>query len=89
MPKTKTDMITGKADIVKNLKDSFGYCDATFQSLDDAKILSSPQLTASFLHTAVHNNEIYGNIVGYLRVSGIVPPSTELMNQMMNSQKKK
>jgi hypothetical protein len=24
----------------------------------------------------VHNNEIYGNIVGYLRVSGIVPPST-------------
>jgi hypothetical protein len=24
----------------------------------------------------VHNNEIYGNIVGYLRSSGIVPPST-------------
>jgi len=24
----------------------------------------------------VHNNEIYGNIAGYLRVSGIVPPST-------------
>jgi len=24
----------------------------------------------------VHNNEIYGNIVGYMRVSGIVPPST-------------
>jgi len=24
----------------------------------------------------VHNNEVYGNIVGYMRVSGIVPPST-------------
>jgi len=89
MPKAKTDMITGKADVVKNLKDSFAYCDATFANLDDAKILSSPQLTASFLHTVVHNNEIYGNIVGYLRVSGIVPPSTELMNKMMNAQKQK
>jgi len=24
----------------------------------------------------VHSNEIYGNLVGYLRASGIVPPST-------------
>ena len=50
--------------------------DATVATLDDQKILSSPQLVASFLHTTVHNNEIYGNIVGYLRANGITPPST-------------
>ena len=88
MPKSKTDLLKGKDEIVKNLKDSFAYCVATFDKLDDQKILSTPQMTASFLHTVVHNNEIYGNVVGYLRVSGIVPPSTELMNKMMKSNKK-
>ena len=88
MPKSKTDMLKQKDEIVKALKDSFAYCDATFSNLDDQKILSSPQMTASFLHTIVHNNEIYGNIVGYLRVSGIVPPSTERMNQMMKKKQK-
>ena len=88
MPKAQTDLIKGKADVVRNLKDSFSYCDGTFEKLDDVKILSTPQLTFSFLHTAVHNNEIYGNIVGYLRVSGIVPPSTERMQNMSKNKKK-
>ena len=87
MPKAKTDALKGKDTIVKNLKESFDYCDATFANLTDQKILSSPQLVYSFLHTAVHNNEIYGNIVGYLRVSGITPPSTALMQQMMKGKK--
>ena len=76
MPKSKTDLLKSKAEIVKNLKESFDYCDATFAKLDDQKILSSPQMVTSFLHTTVHNNEIYGNIVGYLRANGITPPST-------------
>jgi hypothetical protein len=65
-----------KAGIAKALKDSFAYCAATIDKLDDAKVLASPQSTYSFLHIIVHNNEIYGNIVGYMRASGIVPPST-------------
>ena len=76
MPKAKTDLLKTKDEIVKNLQASFDYCDATFAKLDDAKILSSPQLTFSFLHTSVHNNEIYGNVVGYLRANHIEPPST-------------
>ena len=87
MPKTKTDALKEKAEIVQNLKDSFAYCAATFDQLDDQKILSSPQMTGAFVHTVTHNNEIYGNVVGYLRVSGIVPPSTELMNKMRQSKK--
>jgi hypothetical protein len=87
MPKAKTDMLKSKADIVENLRESFAYCDATFTRLDDQKILSSPQMVASFLHTSVHNNEIYGNIVGYLRANHIVPPSTEMVQEMIKAKK--
>src|SRR5579864_9720527 len=87
MPKAKTDLLKTKAEIVKNLKESFDYCDATFANLDDQKILSSPQMVASFLHTTVHNNEIYGNVVGYLRANHIVPPSTEMVQEMNKAKK--
>ncbi len=68
--------LQGKDAIDKALKDSFGYCNSIFESLDDQKILATPQTTNAFLHVLIHNNEVYGNIVGYLRSSGIVPPST-------------
>jgi hypothetical protein len=65
-----------KAEVSKALKDSFAYCAAAMEGMDDQKVVSTPQIATAFLHVIVHNNEIYGNIVGYLRVSGIVPPST-------------
>jgi DinB family protein len=71
-----------KAEVSQALKDSLAYCAAAIEAIDDQRVLSSPALTYSLLHVAVHNNEIYGNIAGYLRVSGIVPPSTaSRMNQ--------
>jgi hypothetical protein len=65
-----------KAEVSKALKDSFAYCADALEKLDDQKAVSSDQMSNALLHLVVHNNEIYGNIVGYLRVSGIVPPST-------------
>jgi DinB superfamily len=65
-----------KAEVSQALKDSLAYCAAAIEGIDDQKVLASPQMTYSLLHVVVHNNEIYGNIAGYLRVSGIVPPST-------------
>jgi hypothetical protein len=65
-----------KAEVSQALKDSFAYCAATLEGIDDQKVLASPQMTYALLHIVVHNNEIYGNIVGYLRSAGIVPPST-------------
>ena len=82
MPKAKTDVLKTKAEITKALAESFDYCDATFDKLDDQKILSLQQMVIAFLHTTVHNNEIYGNVVGYLRANHILPPSTELMQEM-------
>ena len=77
-PKTEEQLavLKDKAAVSQALKDSFAYCAATIEKIDDAKVLATPQLTYSFLHIIVHNNEIYGNIVGYMRASGIVPPST-------------
>jgi len=82
VPKAKTDLLKTKAEITKALAESFDYCDATFDKLDDQRILSSQQMVIAFLHTTVHNNEIYGNVVGYLRANHILPPSTELMQEM-------
>ena len=72
----KVTALKSKAEVSKALKDSFSYCASVLEGVDDQKVLASPQMTYALLHIAVHNNEIYGNIVGYLRSSGIVPPST-------------
>ena len=68
--------LTDKAEVSQALKDSFTYCAAALEGIDDQRVLASPQMTYSLLHIVVHNNEIYGNIAGYLRSNGIVPPST-------------
>jgi len=65
-----------KAEVEQALKDSLAYCAAALETIDEQKVLASPQMTYSLLHIVVHNNEIYGNIAGYLRANGIVPPST-------------
>ena len=65
-----------KAEIVTALKDSFAFCAGALEAMDDQKAISSSQMSYAFLHLVVHNNEIYGNIAGYLRLAGIVPPST-------------
>jgi hypothetical protein len=65
-----------KAEVSRALKDSFAYCAAALEQTTDQKAISSPDMSYAFLHLVVHNNEIYGNVVGYLRVSGILPPST-------------
>ncbi|HZT31883.1 MAG TPA: DinB family protein [Bryobacteraceae bacterium] len=68
--------IKDKAELSKVLKGSFTYCQEALQGMDDAKALASQQLTGNMVRIVAHNNEIYGNIVGYLRASGLVPPST-------------
>ncbi len=72
----KVPNLKEKEEVTAALKESFAYCASVLEGIDDQKVLASPQLTYSLLHTVVHNNEIYGNIVGYLRSNGIVPPST-------------
>lgn len=92
-PETKTVMsLTGKDAIAKALADSFTYCDAAFQGMDDAKAVQEVTIgerkvvPANVMVSLVASlNEHYGNLVGYMRTKGITPPSTARAQQ----QKKK
>lgn len=75
---------TSKADLVAALKESFAMCDKAFDALTDAKAVEmismgqrqSTRLTA-LLRTVSHSNEEYGYMAVYMRLKGIVPPSSE------------
>lgn len=72
-----------KAEIVGALKEAFAYCDATYAKLTDAKAaeivpfggLKITRLGAMDFNFG-HNMEHYGNLVTYMRIKGIVPPSS-------------
>lgn len=74
-----------KADIVKALDGAIAYCDQAYTTLDDAKAaqvvagaFGGPQAAraASLIGNTTHVQEHYGNLVTYLRINGLVPPSS-------------
>jgi len=75
---------TSKADLVQALQDAIAYCDKAYDGMTDAhaaeivKIFGrdGAKLTALTINTA-HTDEHYGNIVTYMRLKGLVPPSSE------------
>jgi uncharacterized damage-inducible protein DinB len=75
---------TSKADLVAALKDGVAFCNKAFESMTDAKgsqmvkfmNFQMAKLTLFSLNTA-HTDEHYGNMVTYLRLKGIVPPTSE------------
>ena len=75
---------TTKADLVQAVKDAFAFCDPAYDGLTDAqagslvKFFGGEQAKATVLaFNTAHDNEHYGNIVTYLRMKGLVPPSSE------------
>lgn len=73
-----------KAEIVAALKASFTACDAAYKSVTDAAltkpltIFGMPMNFAGALTlNASHDWEHYGNIVTYMRLIGMVPPSSQ------------
>jgi len=75
---------TAKADLVAALKEAIGACDGVYGSLTDAKAAEKvkflggerSKLAVLSFNTA-HNYEHYGNLVTYMRIKGLVPPSSE------------
>ena len=75
---------TTKADLQKALADSFAYCDKVYTGMTDADGAAMvkgffgdlPKLSVLGFNTA-HDFEHYGNIVTYMRITEIVPPSSE------------
>jgi len=79
--------VSDKPGLVKALGDALNYCDGVYKETTDAnanqqvKIAGpggSGQSTRALvlMFNVTHNNEHYGNVVVYLRLKGIVPPST-------------
>ncbi|HKV51604.1 MAG TPA: DinB family protein [Gemmatimonadaceae bacterium] len=76
--KTKTT----KADIVAALKASNEYCAKAYAQSDD-QVSGTVKLYGmdrsrfyALVLNATHDNEHYGNIVTYMRMRGLVPPSS-------------
>lgn len=74
---------TGKAALVQALKDSFTYCDAAFKT-SDAKLMEKVDVFGqqrdrfyALVMNITHQWEHYGNLVTYMRIKGIVPPSSQ------------
>jgi uncharacterized damage-inducible protein DinB len=76
--------MTTKAQLSKALADSSAFCDKVIAAMDDKKGMEvmkfftgpSPRLNVLTFNIA-HSYEHYGNLVTYMRLKGIVPPSSE------------
>lgn len=85
--------LTAKADVVKALTDAFVTCDDVFTKLTDEQLSSGTyEITttrdgqkiplkmpyvSSYSSLISHNNEMYGYMAVYMRLKGIVPPSSD------------
>jgi len=75
---------TDKAALVQALKDSFGYCDGAYQ-ISEMKAMEEISLFEgmkgsrlwALVFNAAHDWEHYGNVVTYMRLKGMVPPSSQ------------
>jgi len=83
--------VTSKADIIAALRESIAYCDRVLAATTEHWLMevvpslggsSSGQVPAprvhAFIYGTVHSAEDYGTITTYLRMQGVVPPSTAM-----------
>jgi hypothetical protein len=77
--------LKSKADVVAALKDAFATCDAVIDNMTDADAVTmvpggrgGPRSKLAMGYGLVgHTNELYGYICVYMRLKGVVPPSSE------------
>ncbi|HUR20302.1 MAG TPA: DinB family protein [Vicinamibacterales bacterium] len=79
------DKLTAKAEIVKAYDGSVAYCDAIYKALTDRTAAESIDMpfgmgkaarAQALIMNSGHLNEHYGNLVTYMRIKGIVPPTS-------------
>jgi len=75
---------TTKSDLITALKASFDYCDGAYDSVNDTTAQQMvplfgtqfSKLSVLYLNVS-HDNEMYGTMAVYMRLKGIVPPSSQ------------
>lgn len=72
-----------KTELVATLKEAVAYCDRAYDGLSDSTAvqlvklgMDMPKLGVLNINN-IHSTEHYGNLVTYLRMKNIVPPSSE------------
>ena len=72
-----------KAEIEKTIGESFAYCDGVINGMSDAQALTEVTIGTrkvvpvdAMIGYIANLNAHYGNMVGYMRMKGVVPPST-------------
>ena len=83
--------ITAKPAIIAALKESIAYCNGVLAAASEEWLSASAaglggsssgliegMRAHAFIYNAVHSAEDYGTITTYLRMQGVVPPSTAL-----------
>jgi len=84
-PENAFDSLATKPAIVKAWDESVVYCDAVFKALTDKTASEAIDMpfgggkgvrVAALLGNIGHLNEHYGNLVTYMRLKGIVPPTS-------------
>ena len=84
-----------KAELVAALKESVAYCSKIYAGMTDTKgsemgklmNMDFAKLTVLSANTA-HDYEHYGNMVTYMRLKGIVPPTSEKSEKSGSPEKK-
>ncbi len=75
---------SSKADLTAALKDAFTYCDRAYDGMTDASAVQTVKLFGSdaprlgvLTVNNLHSVEHYGNLVTYMRLKNVVPPSSD------------
>jgi uncharacterized damage-inducible protein DinB len=83
-PRTGIEKETAKPVLVAALKEGVSYCNSVYDGMTDQKGTEavpfyfgpSPRLSVLYF-VVTHTYEHYGNLVTYMRLNNIVPPSSE------------
>ncbi|MGH7577251.1 MAG: DinB family protein [Longimicrobiales bacterium] len=81
------ESLTDKAELAQALAESFAYCDEAY-AMSDEEAGGTVEMFGQTLtrlgvlsFNVTHDYEHYGNLVTYMRMNGVVPPSSEGMNE--------
>jgi hypothetical protein len=77
-----------KADLVAALRESFDACDAAWDSMNDKTAMemiagrggAQRSKLGALIQNTVHDTEMYGYLSVYMRLKGVVPPSSDRAN---------
>lgn len=76
--------MSSKAELAPAVKAAFAYCDKAYEQMTDAEAVKTitffrrEMAKAAVLgFNSFHTMEHYGNLVTYMRIKHIVPPSSE------------